>query len=364
MEEIVEFIKVNIPWIAFGLALAAAIAIAIVFALTYLKKKKTETSSVDAAETAASEVTDKDDGVAVDEVDLVADDDEEEEVRIIYKPLDEEETEPKVDKTETGKAKFAKKTAERISDTARREQKSIAGKWIVKEKGDGEYVAFLYANNGELILSSEIYSSADGAKKGVETIRRNLVSSSPIIYKDKNGNYYFKLKSVKNRILCVGETYKTKALCENAFESVKRFAGSFIQGEVEKDVTVIKYEPSEVVITDSMSGSYNGKWVIEEDDGAFMAKLFASNGELLLNSENYVSYESAKVAVGTITNNGLAGNFIIDSDKKNRYFFKLRSSQKATLCVGETYSQLNACKSAIDSVRRFLKTATLEENQN
>lgn len=251
----------------------------------------------------------------------------------------------------------AKKAEVKTTET---EVKKITGKWVIKEKGEGEFVAFLYANNGELILTSEIYASEESARTGVETIKKNI-GGDVQIYKDKNRNYYFKLKSVKNRILCVGETYKTRDLCENAADSVKRFADSPVQDGVEKDITVIKYVlPKKEPKVDERS-AYSGKWVIEKDDDTYMAKLFASNGELLLNSESYVSYASAKSAIETIKTNGIAGNFIIDSDKKGRYFFKLRSAQKATLCIGETYAQLSACQSAIESVRRFLKTAKLIE---
>lgn len=251
----------------------------------------------------------------------------------------------------------AKKAEVKTTET---EVKKITGKWVIKEKGEGEFVAFLYANNGELILTSEIYASEESARTGIETIKKNI-GGDVQIYKDKNRNYYFKLKSVKNRILCVGETYKTRDLCENAADSVKRFADSPVQDGVEKDITVIKYVlPKKEPKLDERS-AYSGKWVIEKDDDTYMAKLFASNGELLLNSESYVSYASAKSAIDTIKTNGIAGNFIIDSDKKGRYFFKLRSAQKATLCIGETYAQLSACQSAIESVRRFLKTAKLIE---
>lgn len=251
----------------------------------------------------------------------------------------------------------AKKAEVKTTET---EAKKITGKWVIKEKGEGEFVAFLYANNGELILTSEIYASEESARTGIETIKKNI-GGDVQIYKDKNRNYYFKLKSVKNRILCVGETYKTRDLCENAADSVKRFADSPVQDGVEKDITVIKYVlPKKEPKLDERS-AYSGKWVIEKDDDTYMAKLFASNGELLLNSESYVSYASAKSAIETIKTNGIAGNFIIDSDKKGRYFFKLRSAQKATLCIGETYAQLSACQSAIESVRRFLKTAKLIE---
>lgn len=241
------------------------------------------------------------------------------------------------------------------------ESKVAVGKWIIKEKGEGEFVAFLYANNGELILTSEIYTSEESARTGIETIRKNVESGTFVPYKDKNGNCYFKLKSVKNRILCASETYRSEALAMSAEESVKRFVSSPVQDGVEQDITVIKYVLPKKEAPVNTGAAYSGKWKIEQDGDTYMAKLFASNGELLLNSESYVSYASAKSAISTITTNGIAGNFIIDSDKKGRYFFKLRSAQKATLCIGETYAQLSACQSAIESVRRFLKTAKLVE---
>lgn len=239
--------------------------------------------------------------------------------------------------------------------------KKVAGKWMVKEKGEGEYVAFLYANNKEVLLTSETYSTVDGAKKGVATIQKNATDENFAIYKDKNDNYYFKLKNSKNRFLCVGETYPNRNACLNSIESVKKFVDSPISDAVEKDITLIKYVPTP---EDKLpEKKYSGKWVIKEEDGEYRAQLHASNGELLLCSESYASYASAKEAIGNISQNGIAGNFIVDCDKKGRYFFKLRNATKVTLCIGETYSQLQACLSAIDSVRSFLKTAKLADNQ-
>lgn len=274
------------------------------------------------------------------------------------KPTARATAEPAVKKSASKTAvKPAAKKAEPV-----KEAKATVGKWIIKEKGEGEFVAFLYANNGEIMLTSEIYTSEESARAGIDTIRKNVDGGTFVNYKDKNKNFYFKLKSVKNRILCVSETYKSEALAESAKESVKRFVSSPVQSGVEKDITVVKYVlPKKEEPVDTRS-AYSGKWKIEKDGDTYMAKLFASNGELLLNSESYVSYASAKSAIATIVTNGVAGNFIIDSDKKGRYFFKLRSAQKATLCIGETYAKLDSCQSAIESVRRFLKTAKLTED--
>ena len=281
-----------------------------------------------------------------------------EEKKVATKKTATKKTAPK---SEPKKASPADKKEPVKKDGAKKATaKKAVGKWVVREKGEGEFVSYLHANNGEIILTSEIYASADSAKKGIATIKKSIEADGFQFYCDKNHNYYFKLKNASNRFLCVGETYPTKAASISASESVKRFADSPVADEIEKDLTIIKYIAPKQKAVDKKT-AYAGKWVITEVDDMFIAQLFASNGELLLSSEAYASASSAKSAIETITTNGLDGNFIIDVDKKGRYFFKLRNSQKSTLCVGETYSQLSKCQSAIDSVRRFLATAKLAD---
>ncbi len=397
MKAIIDGIKANLPIIAAVLAFGVAAAIVAYLLVRYFKNKskKPENVGEEAGFPTGNEATsddnlftDKngaDDSVAATETEGNTMKDKKAETAKTTKPASKAE-EKKPMKTAAKTA--AKSAAKDVKPTARataepaakksasktavkpaakkaepvKEAKATVGKWIIKEKGEGEFVAFLYANNGEIMLTSEIYTSEESARAGIDTIRKNVDGGTFVNYKDKNKNFYFKLKSVKNRILCVSETYKSEALAESAKESVKRFVSSPVQSGVEKDITVVKYVlPKKEEPVDTRS-AYSGKWKIEKDGDTYMAKLFASNGELLLNSESYVSYASAKSAIATIVTNGVAGNFIIDSDKKGRYFFKLRSAQKATLCIGETYAKLDSCQSAIESVRRFLKTAKLTED--
>lgn len=400
MKAIIDGIKANLPIILAVLAFGVAAAIVAYLLVRYFKNKSKKPENVgeeagfptgNEAEEATSDdnlFTDKngaDDSVAATETEENTMKDKKAETAKTTKSAAKAEEKKQM---KTAAKTVAKSAAKEVKPTARataepavkksasktavkpaakkaepvKEAKATVGKWIIKEKGEGEFVAFLYANNGEIMLTSEIYTSEESARAGIDTIRKNVDGGTFVNYKDKNKNFYFKLKSVKNRILCVSETYKSEALAESAKESVKRFVSSPVQSGVEKDITVVKYVlPKKEEPVDARS-AYSGKWKIEKDGDTYMAKLFASNGELLLNSESYVSYASAKSAIATIVTNGVAGNFIIDSDKKGRYFFKLRSAQKATLCIGETYAKLDSCQSAIESVRRFLKTAKLTED--
>ncbi len=249
----------------------------------------------------------------------------------------------------------AKQTNEKTA-----EKKKAAGKWIIKHKGDKEYTAYLFASNGEILLTSEVYSTVDGAKTGIETIKKNIALGNFEITRDKADRYFYKLKSSANRLICVGESYSTRQSCVNAIESVRRFAETAkVMDKIEEDMTVIDYTPNKNVDANT---AYKGKWRITEDDdeGYFCPQLFASNGELLLSGEYVSTYDAAKASMLNIRKNALAGNFIIDKDKNGKYVFKLRNAQKSVLCMSASYGSLSACQKALDSTYRFCVTATYD----
>ena len=104
------------------------------------------------------------------------------------------------------------------------------GKWIISSNtsAEGETVYFfdLFANNGERLLSSEEYSSYIGAVNGLETHKKNIAAGNFRIVLTKRGDYIYKLLNGNGQLLCLGEHYKTRKRCQNAVESVKRFAAN------------------------------------------------------------------------------------------------------------------------------------------
>ena len=254
----------------------------------------------------------------------------------------------------------AKQPAKAAKPEAKPEPKRMLGKWRIIVKGENAYIAALYASNGEVMLTSEIYSTEDGARSGVDTIRRGAETGNFVIYRDKGGDYYFKLKSSGNRLLCVGEIYKTKDACEKAAESVKRIAkDSPLLIRVTEGERFITYTPAQVTPPPKKS---QGKWRIEEgENGGFSAKLYANNGQIMLSTEEVASRKTAEKAIESVRKNCAAGNFYIDKDKFGRFYYKLHNVQKSVICTGETYDKVDAVVSAIESVRRFASNAELAE---
>lgn len=269
-------------------------------------------------------------------------------------------TTQKTAKKPTGTAP-AKQVAKSVAIIATKaEPKRMLGKWRIVIKGENAYIAVLHASNGEVMLTSEIYSTEDGARSGVETIKRGVETGNFVIYRDKGGDYYFKLKSAGNRLLCVGEIYTTRDACEKAAESVKRIAkDSPLMIKVSEGERFIAYTPAEVTPPAKKS---QGKWRIEQgENGGFSAKLYANNGQVMLSTEEVASRKTAEKAIESVCKNCAAGNFYIDKDKFGRFYYKLHNVQKSVICTGETYDKVDSVVSAIESVRRFASNAELAE---
>ncbi len=240
------------------------------------------------------------------------------------------------------------------------EKKRFVGKWVVEIKSDDEYISKLSASNGEVMLSSEIYTTEEGARAGIATIIKAIETGEFIIYQDKSKDYYYKLKNAQNRLLCAGEIYKSKAQCEKAVESVKRIAKeAIVQDELVEGDKYVEYTPIKHPKYDVKKGM-EGKWKVEEtDEGRFSAKLYASNGQLMLSTEGVSTKSGALSSIDSVKKYAKAGYFVIDRDKFGRFYYKLRNKQKSVVCMGEAYDSLDNCTNALESVRRLASTAIL-----
>lgn len=113
------------------------------------------------------------------------------------------------------------------------------GKFVIKTVKTG--IKFdLKAGNGEVIATSEVYTSESACKNGIESVRKNSVVAkledqtvdnyetvtNPKfeVYTDKAGEYRFRLKARNGEIIATSEGYKAKASCMNGIESVRKNA--------------------------------------------------------------------------------------------------------------------------------------------
>lgn len=112
------------------------------------------------------------------------------------------------------------------------------GKFVVKETNTG--IKFdLKAGNGEVIATSEVYSSEAACLNGIESVKKNCIGEVEDqtvenfetvkhpkfeVYLDKAGEYRFRLKARNGEVIATSEGYAAKAGCLNGIESVKKNA--------------------------------------------------------------------------------------------------------------------------------------------
>jgi uncharacterized protein YegP (UPF0339 family) len=97
---------------------------------------------------------------------------------------------------------------------------------IYKDKR-GEFRFRLKAGNGQTILASEGYSAKSGCTNGIESVRKNSADDSRYErLESKNGSPYFNLKAGNNQVIGSSEMYSSTRAMENGIESVKKNAPS------------------------------------------------------------------------------------------------------------------------------------------
>ena len=112
-------------------------------------------------------------------------------------------------------------------------------KFVIRNVNSG--IKFdLKAANGQVILTSEVYTTVAACRKGIESVVRNapiakvenqteegwevLTHPKFEMYQDKAGEYRFRLKARNGEIIAVSEGYAAKAGCRNGIESVQKNA--------------------------------------------------------------------------------------------------------------------------------------------
>ena len=114
------------------------------------------------------------------------------------------------------------------------------GKFVISEAKSGGFKFNLKAGNGEVIATSQVYKSLVYCKKGIASVQKNAAIAATEdqtvegfkaeknpkfeIYKDKAGEFRFRLKAANGQIIATGEGYKELKSCKNGIASIKKNA--------------------------------------------------------------------------------------------------------------------------------------------
>jgi uncharacterized protein len=110
----------------------------------------------------------------------------------------------------------------------------MAGKFEVYKDKSGEFRFRLKAANGQNIFTGEAYSSKSAALNGVESVKKNAGDANRFEVKESSsGKSYFVLKAANHQVIGQSQMYESAAACQSGIESVSNNAPDAAVEEVE-----------------------------------------------------------------------------------------------------------------------------------
>jgi len=102
----------------------------------------------------------------------------------------------------------------------------MAGKFEVYKDKAGEFRFRLKAGNGETVLTSEGYTSKSSAMNGIESVKKNAGDPSRFESKETaGGKHRFNLKAGNNQVIGSSENYNSASARDSGIGAVGRAAG-------------------------------------------------------------------------------------------------------------------------------------------
>lgn len=111
----------------------------------------------------------------------------------------------------------------------------MAGKFEIKKSGNGKFFFNLLAENGQVILTSEMYESKASAQNGIESVKKNCKDASRFQARaSADGKPYFTLKAANHQVIGKSQLYSSPAVRDAGISSVQAHA----PGAVTVDLTL------------------------------------------------------------------------------------------------------------------------------
>ena len=99
------------------------------------------------------------------------------------------------------------------------------GKFVITLRKNGEYQFNLKATNGQVILTSEGYTTKPACLNGIESVKKNAAIPERFEVKvAKNGKPYFNLKASNGQVVGASQMYASEATMKAGIASVAKNA--------------------------------------------------------------------------------------------------------------------------------------------
>jgi len=98
-------------------------------------------------------------------------------------------------------------------------------KFEIKKAKNGQFYFNLKASNGQVVLSSEMYTTMAACENGIASVKKNAPEESHYeLTQAENGKYHFNLKAANHQVIGSSQMYASEDSAKNGIESVMKNA--------------------------------------------------------------------------------------------------------------------------------------------
>jgi uncharacterized protein len=174
---------------------------------------------------------------------------------------------------------------------------SVTGKIEIYVGDDAQHYFRVVASNGEKLLRSEGYSSRAAAEKGVESAKKNGVSSKSYrISESEDGQWFYDLVAKNGEIIGTSETYTSKSNAERGMTTLQKVLGKLGQSAprttcfLQRLPAVPQGEEKVEVDLDHLEEGFGASDSLEAFEGSYSFDVTVEEGFV-----NVIFYENAHV---------------------------------------------------------------------
>lgn len=97
----------------------------------------------------------------------------------------------------------------------------MSGKFELKNSGD-QFMFNLLAGNGQIVLTSERYTTKAAAQNGIESVKSNAGNDER--YELTESGVRFNLKAANGQVIGTSQSYSSESAAKDGMDAVKRAA--------------------------------------------------------------------------------------------------------------------------------------------
>lgn len=222
------------------------------------------------------------------------------------------------------------------------DEAALAGKLTFSQGSDGQFRFNLKSGNGSILLTSEGYTSRTGAINGALSVLENGVDKAMYrVVPAKTKGHLIHLVAGNGEIIGFSEVYATKSSATRAVTSSVKAVTSYLD----------KREAATGKRVDVLVG----------ETGKFRFNVIATNGQIVLSSEQYESEAAAfngAMAVQAVSQD--AGAYTVKANASGSgFFFTVSANNGQIIGVSQQYTTKASAESAVASLKKLMPAITV-----